>query len=52
MLVVLAVIAQFAGPPATDTEALAIAAQYRNRTLAICTMICVTTVLHFWIGKK
>lgn len=52
VLVVLAVIAQNAGPPATDTETVAVAAHFRNRLLAVCTMVCVTAILHFWIGKK
>jgi hypothetical protein len=52
ILLSLAAIAQWAGPPTTDPSPDAVSSLYRNRLLAGSAMVAVTAIVHFWIGRK
>ncbi len=52
LLLALAAIAQFVGPPTTDPTPEAIRSLYRNRLVAGSAMLAMTAIVHFWIGRK
>jgi len=49
-LLALAVFAQWAGPPATDPDA--VSTMFRNRVMALFALVAVTVILHRWIGRE